>query len=202
MLTIVKQTVKAIVHATALTMIACGIVMIGVVVLLSGCGQKDIGTSFKSDKSGRPDLVNQSPVTLTIEDDVKKGVANGPGPARFTSITADEVQTFQSGTTPRDMFVQLPSGAKFNLSSGTDINAEGIEFDPATGGFKISKFGTSASEPLRAGNEAYDRLIVYWSGRDQASKDAIIAELKAIEASTPVVAGLVGNMIQLLSGIP
>jgi len=168
---------------------------------LTGCGQRDIGSSIKSDAQGRPELVNPSPVTLTIEDDVKKGVANGPGPARFTSITADEVQTFQTGTTPRDMYVSLPSGAKINLSSGTDITAEDVEFNSATGEFKIKKFGTSASEPIRAGNEAYDRLVAYWATRDQASKEAILAELKTIEASSPVVAGVLGDIIKLLSGI-
>lgn len=170
---------------------------------MTGCAQRDVGSSIRSDAQGRPALVNPSPVTLTIEDDVKKGVANGPGPARFTSITADEVQTFQSGTTPRDMYVALPNGAKINLSSGTDIVAEGLEFDPAAGSFKVAKFATTASESLRAGNEAYDRLVTYWAARDQASKEAILAELKTLEASANVAGGVLAGLIKALTtGVP
>lgn len=167
-----------------------------------GCSQNDIGSNFGADAQGRPKLVNTSPVTLTIEDQDKRGVANGVGPARFTSITADQVETFQTGTTPRDLFVKLPDGSQINLSSGTDIQAEGLEFNPATGAFKVSKFGTQASEPLRAGNEAYDRLVAYWKTRDQASRDAILAELKTIEAATPIAAGVIGQLIGALAGTP
>jgi len=166
-----------------------------------GCSQNDIGSNFGADEQGRPKLVNPSPVTLTIEDADKRGVANGVGPARFTSITAEEVQTFQSGTTPRDLFVKLPDGSQINLSSGTDINAEGLEFNPKTGAFKVEKFGTQASEPLRAGNEAYDRLVGYWQTRDEASRQAILAELKAIEAGSSVAGGVLGQLIQTLSGL-
>jgi hypothetical protein len=166
-----------------------------------GCSQNDIGSNFGADAQGRPKLVNPSPVTLTIEDQDKRGVANGVGPARFTSITAEEVQTFQSGTTPRDLFVKLPDGSQINLSSGTDINAEGLAFNPKTGEFKVAKFGTQASEPLRAGNEAYDRLVAYWQTRDEASKQAILAELQAIEAGASVAGGVLGQLIQTLSGL-
>lgn len=167
----------------------------------SGCSRNDIGTHVRTDRHGRPDVSNASPVTLTIEDDVKRGLATGPGPARFTSITADEVQTFQSGTTPRDMFVQLPSGGKLNLSSGTDIEMEGVEFDAATGALKVKRFSTNASEPIRAGNEAYDRLVAYWASRDQASRDAILAELRALESGAQAAGGVLGALIKSLSSM-
>lgn len=170
-------------------------------VVQGGCSQNDIGSRIEADKGGRPKLTNPSPVTLTIEDQDKRGVANGTGPARFTSITGDEVQTFQTGTTPRDLFLKLPDGSQVNLSSGTDINAEGLEFNPKTGAFKVAKFGTQASEPLRAGNEAYDRLVGYWATRDEASRQAILAELKAIEAGSSVAGGVLGQLIQTLSGL-
>lgn len=170
-------------------------------VLLLGCSQHDIGSNFGSDEQGRPKLVNPSPVTLSIEDSEKRGVANGNGPARYTSITGEQVQTFQTGTTPRDMFLKLPDGAQLNLSSGTDISAEGLEFNPKTGAFKVAKFGTSSAEPLRAGNEAYDRLVGYWQTRDDESKQAILAELKAIEAGSSVAGGVLGQLIQALSGL-
>lgn len=169
---------------------------------LAGCGQKDIGGAFSNDKAGRAQITNPSPVTLQIEDADKKGIANGPGPARFTSITADQVQTFQSGTTPRDMFLQLPDGTKLNLSSGTDIAVKGLDFNPKTGSIKVAEFGTNSSEPLRAGNEAYDRLVAYWNSRDEASKQAILAELQTVEAVAPVAAGVVGELIKILAGQP
>jgi hypothetical protein len=169
--------------------------------LMGGCSQNDIGSRIEADKGGRPKLTNPSPVTLTIEDADKRGVANGTGPARFTSITGDEVQTFQTGTTPRDLFLKLPDGSQLNLSSGTDIEAEGLAFNPKTGEFKVAKFGTSSSEPIRAGNEAYDRLVGYWATRDEASKQAILAELQAIEAGNNVAGGVLGELIKTLAGL-
>jgi hypothetical protein len=142
-------------------------------------------------------LRNGSPVTLQIEDADKKGIASGVGPARFTSITQDEVQTMQTGTTPRDLFLaKLPDGTiRFNLSSGTDIQAEGVTFDAAAGSFRVDRFGTSASEPLRAGNEAYDRLIVYWASLTEAQKQARLAEIEAMKVTAPELADLILGIV-------
>jgi hypothetical protein len=142
-------------------------------------------------------LRNGSPVTLQIEDHDKKGIASGVGPARFTSITQDEVQTMQTGTTPRDLFLaKLPDGTiRFNLSSGTDIQAEGVTFDAAAGSFRVDRFGTSASEPLRAGNEAYDRLVTYWVSLTDAQKQARLAEIEALKLTAPELADLILGIV-------
>lgn len=165
--------------------------------LLAACQQ--VGPRSKIDRD-KTDLENASPVTLQIEDADKKGVASGVGPARFTSITEGEVQTFQTGTTPRDLFLlKLPDGTlRFNLSSGTDIQAEGLEFDATTGGFKVAKFGTSASEPLRAGNEAYDRLVAWWTALSADQRAAFEAQVRATESIAP---GAVDALFTFLTGL-
>jgi len=166
-------------------------------VLLAGCQQ--VGPRSDITRATTT-LENGSPVTLQIEDADKKGVASGVGPARYTSITQDEVQTFQTGTTPRDLFlVKQPDGTlRFNLSSGTDIQAEGLEFDAATGGFRVAKFGTSASEPLRAANEAYDRLVAWWKALSADQRAAFESQVRATEAIAP---GAIDALFTFLTGL-
>lgn len=145
-----------------------------------------------------------SPVTLQIEDADKKGIANGVGPARYTSITDELLETMQSGTTPRDLwFRKLPDGTfQFNLSSGADFAAKGLEFSPVTGALKVDEFSTSASEPLRAGNEAYDKMVGYWTSMTQAQKDALLAEMDTVKAVAPTAGNVLQALIQAFSPIP
>jgi hypothetical protein len=148
---------------------------------------------------GTSELVNPSPVTLMIKDSEKEGIVNGNGPARYTFISEDEIRTIQTGTTPRDVFAILkPDGTiRVNLSSGTDVNAEGLEIDPKTRTIKLARLTTSASEPIRAGNEALDRLKEYWSARDQAAKDATIEQIRA---TGKVADDMIPLILKLLSG--
>ena len=164
---------------------------------LSAC--QTVGPTAKIDR-GKTSIESGSPVTLQIEDDDKKGIANGVGPARYTSITEGEVQTFQTGTTPRDVWIRKsPDGAlQFNLSSGTDVQAEGLEFDAATGSFKVKRFGTSSSEPIRAGNEAYDRLVAYWTALSQDQKEARLAEIEALKVTAPELADM---LVSIFAGL-
>ncbi len=169
--------------------------------LLAGC--QGIGPSVGITRSDTK-LEAASPVTLQIEDADKKGTANGVGPARYTSITEDRVETMQTGTTPRDLWLRkLPDGTfQFNLSSGTDIQAEGLEFDPVTGGVRVAKFGTSASEPIRASNEAYDRLVEFWKSLTQAQRDALAAEMDTIKSVAPTAANVLEQLIKAFAGTP
>lgn len=167
---------------------------------MGGCTR--VGAALEMDDSGRPRAENPSPVTLTIEDADKKGFANGTGPARFTSITEGEVQTMQTGTTPRDLWLKLPNGAQLNLSSGTDINIEGAEFDAATGGFKFAKFGTVASEPLRAHNEGLVAWTSYMNHLASMSVEARKAELDAIKAVSEAAFTAVVEGLKMTAGVP
>lgn len=168
--------------------------------LLGGCQSVDTPTNT-FDRGGAT-LKNPSPVTLDIQDDEKRGTASGVGPARWTSITGEQLQTFQTGSTPRDVWVRKsPDGTlQFNLSSGTDVTAEGIEFDQSKGVFKIAKFGTNASEPIRAGNEAFDKLVDYWKSLPQTQKDALVAQMDTIKAAYPSMESVLSGLIKALTG--
>ena len=62
---------------------------------------------------------------------------------------------------PRDMWVKKlrRTARDVQPSSGTDVVAQDVKFDPATGAFSVGTFSTNASTPLQAHNEAYDRLV-------------------------------------------
>lgn len=165
--------------------------------VMTGCQPVGPKASITRDST---ELASTSPVTLQIEDADKKGVASGIGPARYTSITGDEVQTFQTGTTPRDLWLELrPDGTrKLNLSSGTDIQIEGLTVDPESGAIAVAKFGTSSSDPIRAGNEAYDRLVAYWTSLSEAQKEARLAEIDALKVTAPEIAEFI---LKTISGL-
>ena len=145
------------------------------------------------------------PNTLSIVDDVKSGSVSGAGPARYTSITGDHVQTIQTGTVPRDVFIKLNAdGSKqFNLSTGTDIKAKGLKFDAKTGGFSIESFETIASEPLRANNEGLDRVVKIVQTLTPAQRDAQIRYWELQEAAaTGISQNIIGGILAgLRSGL-
>lgn len=171
------------------------VVILSVVVMFPGCAAQ-VGSTSRQTPS-QADYKNGSPNTLSLTSQGETWSTNGTGPQRYTFMEPTQVTTFQQGSTPREIMYDRDTG-RLVISSGSDINAEGVEFDPKTGAVKVRKFGTSASEPLRAGNESLDRLREYWAARDQASKEAIIAEIKAIEKISPDVKDV---LIQLLTGL-
>lgn len=173
---------------------ALAIVLIAGLATLTAC--QNVGPKHTFDRGGAT-LDTPSPVTLDIQDNDKRGTATGVGPARWTSITEGEVQTFQTGSTPRDMWVKKnPDGTlQFNLSSGTDVRAKGVEFDATTGSFKLGEMDLSASEPIRAGNEAYDRLVAYWTSLSADQKEARLADVEALKVTAPELADLILGIV-------
>jgi hypothetical protein len=149
-----------------------------------GCAGKQVGPHVE-DAGGVAGSFEQntpSPNVLSITDADKRGHATGTGPAQYTSLNADGLQTMKTGSTPREVYFDRDTG-RFVISSGADINAEGIEFDAATGSLRVEKFGTSSSEPIRALNEALDRLVPAWVAMTDAERDAVIAESNNIRSS-------------------
>lgn len=184
----------------------CLVVCAVAAALLGGCvGEKQVAVGSSSDFDRDKSVVrNGGPVVLDIRDAAKSGTASGVGPARYTSIGPDSIETMQSGTVPRDLFVEIrPDGTvKTNLSSGTDIKAGSVKYDPVSKSFEVHDFATSTSEPLRAHAEAYDRLVAYWNSRDAASKEVL---LKQLEVSGDVVKSVAPEFFALVRaaiGVP
>ena len=115
----------------------------------------------------------------------------GAGPGRHLLLTDESIETQSVGSTNRSLFYDAKTG-RLVLDSGSDITAEAVEVRPDGDGrlglIKIGRFTTSSSEPTRASNEAYDRLAAVWQARDQASKEALLAEIEALKITAPEVA--------------
>lgn len=158
---------------------------------LTGCAR--IGSTWDQ-TPGRTGIVNPSPTTVGVTFDgggSETASATGVGPGRYTVITPEEIRTLQSGSTPRDLYFALPDGSKLLLSSGTDIEAEGVVFNPKTGDLTISRFGTSASAPLRALTDLQRLATEYAAARDDASRRVIEAQMRTIEGVAPSLVELV-----------
>jgi len=169
--------------------------------ILTGCAGQ-IGSVTKQDaKVFRAD--NGSP-TQVVMSDVDRGSlsSTGVGPGSWSRVMADGVETQSVGVTPRRLFLDKGRGL-LSLDSGTDITAKGIELrvngDGNIGLVKIDEFGTSASAPIESLNKAYPALVEYWKARDEASKQAVIAEIQAAKDIAPDVKSLI---VSLLTGIP
>lgn len=172
-----------------------------IAIALSGCSMPNPVGGRVTQSAGDVALDSPGPNTLTIVDGAKSGSATGAGPARYTSITEGQVQTIQTGTVPRDLFVRVaPDGSKqFNLSTGTDIQAKGLKFDTLTGNLSIAEFSTLTSEPLRAANEGLDRVAKMMETLTPAQRDAQIRfwevqEAAATGISKNIIAGILAGL--------
>lgn len=181
------------------------VLMVVLVCTLCACvSNNPVGPRMTQDAS-KVSYENPSPVTLTISDGDKIGSATGTGPARFTSITNGKLQTLQTGSVPRDMFIELrPDGTKqFNLSTGTDIRAKGFKWDPVTGALSLDEFSTVTSEPLRAANEGLDRFIEIVRVLTPAQRDVLISQFEAQrDAATGIAKAGFQAVIDAMKGIP
>jgi hypothetical protein len=148
------------------------------------------------------DTTNRGPTSVRMVDKERGTLStDGVGPGRHTYLNEDGVETMSTGVTPRTM-IWDGAAKRLVLDSGTDITAKGVELrvngDGNVGLIKIDEFGTIASEPTRATNEAYDRLAAVWKARDEASKEAILAEIEALKVTAPEVATA---LLTLLGGL-
>lgn len=143
---------------------------------------------------------NGAPNSLTLADADGTWNVNSAGPARYTEVTDGSIVTVQHGSTPRDI-VWDGQSRRLAVSSGSDISAASIEVNPETGWLKAKDVKLGASEPIRAGNESYDRLIQYWAALSQQSADVAKRELEAIENVSPTVASVIKDILRA-SGVP
>lgn len=181
-----------------LAIVVCLLTLVSLVVS-TGC--QSIGSRVQQNAKGI-DIAAGSPNVLAMTDAEGQWGMNGVGPQRSTSIDSEgNLQTFQQGTPARDLTWTTPSGSRLSFSSQTDIKIGSAEvYDPASGKMvaKVSDFGTLTSEPQRAANEAYDRLVGYWTSLAQDQRAARIAE---IETTGQVTSDMVPLVVQFLSGL-
>lgn len=165
---------------------------------VGGCAAR-VGTKVKTTpKAGENN--NGAPNTLTLADADGTWNVNSAGPARYTEVSDGSIVTVQHGSTPRDI-VWDGQSRRLAVSSGSDISAASIEVNPETGWLKAKDVKLGASEPIRAGNEAFDRLIQYWAALSQQSADVAKRELEAIENVSPTVASVIKDILRA-SGVP
>jgi hypothetical protein len=176
-------------------MIAVVVLALAVMMPMCGCVAR-VGSASSTDIKGTG-YTNGSPNTIGLTGVDENWTANGTGPQQYTQMDDSGLQTFRQGSTPREIFYDKATG-RLVISSGSDVSAEGISFDPESGKVKVAKFSTVSSEPIRAGNEAFDRLVTYWSARDEASKEAIVEALKTATNIAPDVKDV---LLQLLTSL-
>lgn len=160
--------------------VLAAVIAVGSIVAFSpGC--QAVGSRLTTTGTGA-DVRTGTPNTLTMTDADGQWTANTTGPAGWTAINADGIERFHEGSTPRELYYDRASG-RLVLSSGTDIRATGVVVDPTVGTISIGEFATSASEPIRAGNEAYDRLVTFWQSLTEAQRAAHVADVEAWKAA-------------------
>lgn len=159
-----------------------------------------VGPSIKQDATGVK-LATGVPNTLTLTDSDGQWTSNGVGPAQWTDLTAEGVQTFRQGSTPREIFWD-GNTHRLVVSSGSDITAEGVTVDPVAGMLQVQRFTTTASEPIRAQNEAFAALVGYWSTLTQEQRAAHIADVEAAQAAGDTFAPVLLQLIRAAAGVP
>lgn len=143
---------------------------------------------------------NGGPSQVTLVDADGTWTVEGTGPARRTILDAKGFDTLQVGAIPRDIGYLTPDGTRLFLSSGTDFEGEiGELYNPATGNLiaKGVRLKTSASAPLTALAQIEEFVTAYHAARDEASKAAIIEQMRAVEGvSKAVVEGVIEAIVK------
>lgn len=176
------------------------IVMITLLLMLMSVGCSARIGSKSSVKPGESIAENASPNSLTLTRADETWTAANSGPADYTELLEGGSVSMKHGIVGRKIFFDRETG-RLVVDSGADVTAKGIDIDQTTGRVSIAEFATVGSDQIRAGNEAYDRLVAYWQARDQASRDAIIAELETIKEVAPTAAGVLTSLIETLAGV-
>jgi hypothetical protein len=117
------------------------------------------------------------------------------GPVSTVKQTETENLVRKTGQVTRE--ISFRDGQRTLLiSAGSDLSAEGVTIDPASGVLTVGRFSTSSSEPIRALNEGLDRYQAVWAQLSQEQRAAIEAQLDAIKVISPdlfdVLKGLIG----------
>ena len=186
----------AIAYGAACTLLLLAFVLASLVP--TGCAAKVGSKVATTPKAGVQ--TNGSPNTVTLSDGDGTWNINSTGPSRYTSLDAKGLTTVQQGTTPRDIYYDRETG-RLVISSGTDIRAEGVEFDQAKGVLKLKTFETVGTPQIAALGNLQAQLVEYWTARDQASADVLRREMEAIENVSPTVANMLKDVLRA-SGVP
>lgn len=150
---------------------------------LGGCA---VGPTAAQNAAGQK--VANSPLdttTMTVTPDgTNTFVATARGPVRESLVDNDGIEARSTGMVTRDV-IWTDGQHRLSIASGSDILAEGVSVNPATGQVNIAKFSTSSSEPMRALNEALDRYRDVWAKLSEEQRAAVEAQLGALEAIAP-----------------
>ena len=168
---------------------------------LGGC-QVESNMPHSSFDRGGSTLNTPSPVVLDSTDDSGRITSAGVGPSSFTSITADQIQTFRNGSVPRDIFFRkTPDGAwQIGASAGDNVSASGVEIDPNNAVLKIATLNADTADPVRAQNEAFKDLVPNWNKLSDDNKAKFISEMETIQKAYPVTESIVSGIIKGLTG--
>lgn len=173
-----------------------------------GCAQTTIAPGTRAQIDGGTGRVeNSSPITLggVFESDGRETLqSTGTGPAGYAVVTDQEARWWGVNQTQRTLYTRrLPDGTLIgNVASGTDITvkADAAKVDPKTGVIDLKGFAltTTASEPTRASNEAYDRLVAYWTALSADQRQVIVAQLEAQKAIGGIAGEFAGELLRAL----
>lgn len=155
---------------------------------LAGCGTAGTDAMLAP---GRVSTGTQSPHSSQIVDADKAGIATGAGPTAVTLATPGSLNQIEAGVPSRKVIFQRPDGTALMVSSPSDLAAEAVTFDAATGSLSIGKFGTSVSAPITALQPATVEFI-------KANRDVLIEQVKA---ATTISESAKGALIEIIAKI-
>ncbi|MBS0187221.1 MAG: hypothetical protein JSS51_04080 [Planctomycetes bacterium] len=188
---------------TKATLIGFATALITVASALPGCAGT-IGNKYEQ----TPDKIsstNAAPYRTTISDNSgEHHVLEGGTTQVYTLADADQARSLANGSTPTNLHAQRDATGKaaFSLFSAANntIEADSFTYNPETGLLQGEgvRIGGNAAETTRATNEALIPLTNYWAQRDQASKEALIEQIR----TTGKIPGeLAPFIVQLLLGL-
>lgn len=166
--------------------------------VFAGCGAR-VGSVFEQTPDGVKST-NASPNRIDLAVNGEHWTSESVTGTRYVRVydSADAVGMESIGPNSRVFALPTPAGV-LKVASDSDTTIRVEEFTSGTTTVKGLELSTSASEPIRASNEALDRLVAYWASRDEASRQVLIEQVKAIDSG---LGKLLEAVVQLAAPVP
>lgn len=180
----------------------CMLAVIPALVMAPMVGCQSVGPAFEQNK----DTVTMSepaPNKLSQADASGLWTIASTGPVNQTTLDSKGKLTSLGGGVASREFIMPVEGMPVVLRSGSDVTIDVKKlFSPSSGapiaeGVKIS---TSISAPTRAGNEALDRLVTWWTALSADQRDVAIKQIEASEAISQNLKDLLVPFLSALGG--
>jgi hypothetical protein len=144
--------------------------------------------------------------TLNLTDRSGAWTFTGAGSAGNTTLTTylpdgllqTELSSIWGGVASREVIIPVGEGKHAVIRSGSDVMIRVDRLAQGPMGLELAglEVSSNTSEPTRAGNEAYDRLVGYFSALSAEQRAVAVEQVRAAVSISGDLRGLLASFVE------